>query len=635
MKRGNVITSIVGIVLLVAFGLFLIYFATYMDVTMLGLDQQSYFESYRQNMAMKFSPKLRSESMQQELIDEAKDAFKKKEYEEARELAERVLANDPSNGTMHALVANSIARTETPEVAIAYLEGLGDSFANDKQVQRALARLIYRDDPKRSLGIYVSLAEAWPDDPQCHIDAGRMMLRIENDRLAAKEYFNCAIALDGENEDAYVGLLNTTDDRNEMKEIYNQLIKIDPSASRYTGQLGWMEYEDGNFERAYLFSKQAVIADPSAYYAQFNQALAELRLGKESDAWGTYVNAAAACIEQHARYPFDGAITDLDDIPIDENPVFVSRVKELLIYGDRFASEGVIAYLEFFGEDAHEIEGPDFLTGESIALSDFRGKLVFIDFWATWCGPCVYEFPNVVELQETLGGDRFQVLSASLDNEGEEDALKEMIEEYGINYPVIYTGDGWEQPATTRYGVNYIPNTWVISPEGKILYHDLRGKDPLRYCKKYLESSVETVGKYTAETEADLGGLSFKVSSETGIVKEVNVTVMIPLEYGEGEGMLVENHHFMSEDAVVEQRIDFARPENALPFTFWSVEVPTESLPDPFIWTGLCKADTPEGDKTEIQDEAVTGDASLGEDSDDADEASSEETAAGDNLETA
>ncbi len=102
--------------------------------------------------------------------------------------------------------------------------------------------------------------------------------------------------------------------------------------------------------------------------------------------------------------------------------------------------------------------------GKTIKLSDFRGKVVVLDFWATWCPPCKAEIPDFIKLYSKYKGDGFQMLGVSLDQAGMS-AVKPFMKEYGINYPIML---GNNQVVADYGGINAIPTTFVIDKHGKV-----------------------------------------------------------------------------------------------------------------------------------------------------------------------
>lgn len=122
-------------------------------------------------------------------------------------------------------------------------------------------------------------------------------------------------------------------------------------------------------------------------------------------------------------------------------------------------------------------EAPDFSgqspDGETIKLSDLRGKVVLIDFWASWCGPCRRENPNVVKMYNKYHDKGFEILGVSLDSSKER--WVGAIEQDGLTWPHISDLKKWQSEYAALYGVRSIPHTVLLDAEGKIIARGLRG----------------------------------------------------------------------------------------------------------------------------------------------------------------
>ncbi len=134
---------------------------------------------------------------------------------------------------------------------------------------------------------------------------------------------------------------------------------------------------------------------------------------------------------------------------------------------------------------------PDFnvknLTGQPLSVASLKGKVVLIDFWATWCGPCRAELPNVIATYGKFHNKGFEIIGVSLDSDREKlDAF--LKQQNGMTWPQFFDGQGWSNELAVKYGVESIPFTVLIGPDGKIIGTDLRG-----------EALGEAVGKALAK----------------------------------------------------------------------------------------------------------------------------------------
>ncbi|HXV13287.1 MAG TPA: TlpA disulfide reductase family protein, partial [Candidatus Krumholzibacteria bacterium] len=114
------------------------------------------------------------------------------------------------------------------------------------------------------------------------------------------------------------------------------------------------------------------------------------------------------------------------------------------------------------------------IKGERLSPAAYRGKVLLIDFWATWCGPCIAEMPNVKNVYAKYHGKGFEIVGISLDQS--RDKLDRYIENQGISWPQYFDGKWWNNDVAVRYGVKSIPTTILVDKKGKIRYKSLRGK---------------------------------------------------------------------------------------------------------------------------------------------------------------
>ena len=124
---------------------------------------------------------------------------------------------------------------------------------------------------------------------------------------------------------------------------------------------------------------------------------------------------------------------------------------------------------------------PDFtqndVNGMPVKLSSLRGKYVLIDFWASWCGPCRQENPNVVRAFNKYKGKSFTIIGVSLDKPEGKSAWINAIKNDGLNWTQVSDLKFWNNQAAALYYVNSIPANFLLDPSGKIIARDLRGDD--------------------------------------------------------------------------------------------------------------------------------------------------------------
>lgn len=108
------------------------------------------------------------------------------------------------------------------------------------------------------------------------------------------------------------------------------------------------------------------------------------------------------------------------------------------------------------------------LDGKPVALKDYAGKVVLIDFWATWCPPCREEIPLLVQLHKKYAGKGFEILGVSLDGP-EQKKVVGFTQQNGMTWRHVYDGGGWEAAVSRKYAVSSIPFTVLVGKDGKII----------------------------------------------------------------------------------------------------------------------------------------------------------------------
>jgi thiol-disulfide isomerase/thioredoxin len=180
----------------------------------------------------------------------------------------------------------------------------------------------------------------------------------------------------------------------------------------------------------------------------------------------------------------------------------------------------VVALMLYFGYHRARRSGPSFaprlglstpapdfslesLDGKTLRLSDFRGKAVLLNFWATWCGPCKIEMPWFVELQNEYASQGLQIVGVAMDDASKEDISK-FAKDMGVNYPILI---GKEAVGDQYGGVPALPESFLIGRDGKIVDKilGLRGK-----------AEIEDSIKKALNTRPATSQVSMQITRENG-----------------------------------------------------------------------------------------------------------------------
>ena len=170
----------------------------------------------------------------------------------------------------------------------------------------------------------------------------------------------------------------------------------------------------------------------------------------------------------------------------DKAKAFITRVKADL--ADHPQSAQVSQFLDQVGGDLYlpgvgdemKIAFTD-LNGKEIDLEKMKDKVILVDFWATWCGPCIAEMPNVTAAYETYKDKGFEVVGISLDED--KAAVVKFIADNKMPWHQFVDGKGWENELAQRFGIRSIPATFLVGKGGRIVASNLRGPD--------LEAAIE------------------------------------------------------------------------------------------------------------------------------------------------
>jgi thiol-disulfide isomerase/thioredoxin len=112
------------------------------------------------------------------------------------------------------------------------------------------------------------------------------------------------------------------------------------------------------------------------------------------------------------------------------------------------------------------------VSGKAVDISTLRGKVVLVDFWATWCPPCRGEVPNVVATYKKYHDKGFEIIGISLDQD--KNALLAFTKEHDMTWPQYFDGQGWDNKISGGFGITAIPAMWLVGKDGKLITTDAR-----------------------------------------------------------------------------------------------------------------------------------------------------------------
>jgi len=230
--------------------------------------------------------------------------------------------------------------------------------------------------------------------------------------------------------------------------------------------------------------------------------LAMMKLGRGEEAYEILENQLSATPFRATETSLEFALALATQGQLEGDLETTRRVYERLAESNQIGPQ-IRAYamsrldrLDFAGKPAPAVNAKD-IEGKQVDLADYRGKVVLIDFWATWCGPCLAELPNLQQIYKDYHDQGFEVIAISLDDDAE--TVRDFQKRRDLPWRMVMDTDGAGGDLTEVYNVSGIPAFFLVDQTGKIVNVDLRGDDLRKAVKRLVTSPA--AGKKVSATD--------------------------------------------------------------------------------------------------------------------------------------
>lgn len=149
-------------------------------------------------------------------------------------------------------------------------------------------------------------------------------------------------------------------------------------------------------------------------------------------------------------------------------------IKRIVLIGMIMVSSHVLKAQPEYGQAAYEVALPS-VTGDTVRLSSLKGKIVLLDFWASWCGPCRASIKKLVKLYPKYKGKGFEILSVSIDDNLKD--WKRAIEKDKASWLEVIDKGGWYAPTPAKWRIEAIPTSFLIDKDGRVIAADPSPKE--------------------------------------------------------------------------------------------------------------------------------------------------------------
>ena len=200
---------------------------------------------------------------------------------------------------------------------------------------------------------------------------------------------------------------------------------------------------------------------------------------------------------------------------------FVAMLMLCFLAGPALAQQPTIRFVQ--NPDPAPAFKVDTLDGKPLSLADYKSKVILLNFWATWCGPCRSEIPDLVELQNKYK-NQLQIIGLVVDDD-DEDAVKKFAEKYGINYPIAMATD---EMRMEYGGIPALPTSFVLNGEGRVVQKHEGLRDPVLYEVEIRSLLGLPIGNVKVETFEDTGQIFLKHADRAMQLPGVDLSKLTP-----------------------------------------------------------------------------------------------------------